>query len=233
MHGANGRRLTTLFLALGLILPAGCRRFDVGPSWLPFQNESDDDIVGVTLPQEKVGRLRSLASNSAYATPQQKQETSVELARSLATEEDLTIRIEIVRALGEFPGAEADLALSKALSDSESDVRVAACEVWGKRGDAEAVQQLSSILSGDIDKDVRLAAARALGHSKSPAAIAALGTMLEDKDPAMRYRAVLSLREITGRDFDSDVRRWQEYVKNGSPQPAESTSVAQRFRSIF
>ena len=233
MDGVNGRRFATWSLLCCLLATAGCNRFDVGPSWLPFRDEVPDNLPGVVAPQERIDKLRELAENAASADAQQRQQTSAELARSLATEEDPSIRVEIVRALGEFPGAQTDSALRGALSDSDPDVRVVACEVWGRRGDADSAALLGAILAGDVNKDVRLAAARALGQSKDPAAIAALGSALEDKNPAMQYRAVMSLREVTGKDFDQDVKRWREYVKSGSAQPDPSISVAERFRSMF
>jgi HEAT repeat protein len=92
---------------------------------------------------------------------------------------------------------------------------------------------LGGVLTGDIDKDVRLAAARALGHTKHPTAVAALGDVLEDDDPAMQVRAVKSLRKITGEDLGNDVNRWRQYVKRELPQPDNPTSIAERLRRLF
>ncbi len=105
------------------------------------------------------------------------------------------------------------------MSDADTHVRVAACEAWGKRGDAEAVKLLAEALRSDVDADVRLAAAKALGETKNPEAVAALGEALSDADPAMQYRAVLSLERVTGKDLGNDVSRWQQYVK-GEHEPA-------------
>lgn len=233
MDGATGKPFAVMFLVLWALLAAGCAEMDLVPSWMPFQDQPDEDLAGIPSPHEKIERLRKLGGSAGWANQQQKQQTSVELARSLAAEEDPTIRLEIVRALGEYPGAESDSVLEAALSDPDADVRAAACEAWGKRGDARAARLLSGILGGDIDKDVRLAAARALGRSKDPTAVAALGTALEDKDPAMQYRAVLSLRRLTGQDFGNDVNRWRQYVNSGPPQPAEPISMAERIRAWF
>ena len=43
-----------------------------------------------------------------------------------------------------------------------------------------------------------------------------LGEALADADPAMQYRAVLSLKKVTGKDLGNDVDRWQQYVKGRS-----------------
>ncbi len=234
MDGVTGKRfLVLLFLGFLALSVAGCAEFGKAPSWMPFQEKPDDDLAGIPSPYERIEKLRKLGQKAAWASAEQRQQVSRELAQSYAAEADPTIRAETVRTLGEFPGAAADEALRTALSDPDPDVRVVACETWGQRGDATAAELLGGILSGDVDQDVRLAAARALGRCKDPAAVATLGAALEDKDPAMQYRAVLSLREVTGENFDNDVNRWRQYVKNGSAEPAESISLADRVRAMF
>ena len=48
----------------------------------------------------------------------------------------------------------------------------------------------------------------------------------------MQYRAVLSLKQATGKDLGNNVERWQQYVKGESPQQP-APSVADRARSLF
>ena len=88
------------------------------------------------------------------------------------------------------------------------------------------------MLRADVNPDVRLAAAKALGETKSPEAVPALGEALTDTDPAMQYRAVLSLQKVTGKDLGNDVGRWQQYVKGQQPT-ATSPSLAERFLRLF
>ena len=140
------------------------------------------------------------------------------------------VRSEILRALAAYGGPAAEPVLRVAVNDPDADVRVVACGLWGKRGDAEAAKLLGGVLNSDIDKDVRMAAARALGQSHDPAAVAALGTALEDADPAMQNRAMIALRQVSGQNLGNDVDRWRQYVKNGTIKPAESPSFAERLR---
>jgi len=83
---------------------------------------------------------------------------------------------------------------------------------------------LVGVLNGDIEHDVRMAAARALGQSHEQVAVMALGNALDDKDPAMQYRAVISLRQITGQDLGNDVNKWREYVKSGKLAPVQAST---------
>jgi HEAT repeat protein len=149
----------------------------------------------------------------------------------LPKERDALIRVEVVRALQKYQTPTASAAIVSAMKDQETDVRVAACEALGRRGGPELVTVLVGALRGDVDVDVRLAAARALGQSHDPAAIQALGGALDDKDPAMQYRAVLSLKSATGKDFGNDVKRWQQYVKGEMPDTAPS--LAERMQNMF
>ena len=136
--------------------------------------------------------------------------------------------------MGEYPSPPGDGILRAAVGDSDNDVRTAACEAWGKRNTSEAPLALAGVLNGDIDQDVRLAAARALGETHEQAAIAALANALEDKSVAMQWRAVLSLKQITGQDLGNNVNKWREYAKNNKLTPYQPpTSLAERLQHLF
>ena len=55
--------------------------------------------------------------------------------------------------------------LSVAIKDTDVDVRIVVCNLWGKRNDAKAAAVLSDVLTSDSDHDVRMAAARGLTNS--------------------------------------------------------------------
>ena len=231
MIGASSRRFLLMLCGLTVSMAAGCADLEL-PSWVPFQGPASDVVPGVTAPRERVEKLKKLSEASATATPEQRQQVSEQLATSIKTEKDPLIRLEIIRTLGRYPGPTADAILKAALADSEARVRVIACEAWGKRSDAQAVALLAETLRSDVDADVRLAAATALGETKSPAAVAPLGEALADSDPAMQYRAVLSLKQATGKDLGESVERWQQYVKGELPKDS-TPSLAERVRRLF
>jgi len=203
------------------------------PTWVPFQGPRSDTVPGVVTPAEKITQLKKLSSEAAKSDPQTKHQVVGQLVTGIRSETDALIRAETIRTLGDYPDPSADAVLKAALNDPDADVRIAACEAWGKRGDAQAAGLLAPILSSDVNQDVRLSAARALGKIKDQQAIAALGEVLTDSNPAMQYQAVLSLKEITGADLGNNVDRWRQYVQEQHPQPPQPASMADRMKKIF
>ena len=108
---------------------------------------------------------------------------------------------------------------------------MAACDAWAERGGDEAVQLLSHRYQTDTDIDVRLQAVRMLCAVKEEAAIPALARALEDPDPAVQFRAVASLKKVSGRDLGEDVNRWRAWVSDPASEP--EWSMAETFRKIF
>jgi HEAT repeat protein len=157
----------------------------------------------------------------------------LDLTNAIRSEEDPIIRAEIITTLAHYDGSTVDRVLKAALQDPDPDVRVAACRAWGRRGGSVAIELLTTAMTSDVEIDVRLAAAKALGRLKDPAAVAPLGKLLEDPDPAMQYAAASALREVTGQDFGADLNQWRQYVKGENPRPAGPTSVAERLRHMF
>jgi HEAT repeat protein len=224
------RRIVLVALGLLTIVPTGCADM---PAWVPFQGPRSDVLPGVVTPAEKISQLRKLSDDAGKSDQPTKHKVVEQLVTSIRTETDPLIRVEIIRTLGNYPDPAADQVLTSALSDPDSDVRITACDSWGKRGDVQAAALLTPLLASDVNRDVRLAAARALGKVKNQQAIDALGDVLTDSDPAMQYRAVLSLREITGQDLGSNVDHWRQYVKDGQAKPAQPASMADRFKRMF
>jgi HEAT repeat protein len=225
---ANGRRTVWLLCGLLAATLAGCADMDFLPAWFPFQGPVSDTIPGLVTPAERKAELQKLSEASVSATAEEKARISQQLAESIRAEKDPSIRIEIIRALGRYPGPAADAILKAALGDADTHVRVVACEAWGTRvGDAQAVRLLSEAARSDVDPDVRLAAVRALGETKNPQTLPALTEALNDpRDPAMQYCAMLSLKQVTGKNLGDNIGAWQQYVK--SLQGPSTPSVAER-----
>ncbi len=232
MNDSPGKSFPTVILCLVLASVVGCagKTYRIGKMTIwPIGGPITDEVPGVTPPQERIRQLREVAKAALSATPEEQEKTSAELAGQYASEEDPLIRIELVRAVAPYRTTSADMMLHKAVADSDSDVRRAACDAWGQRGGKDATTVLSETLGRDSDLDVRLAAARALGETRDSAAVAALGLALDDPDPAMQFRAVSSLQQVTGNDLGNDVGAWRQYVKGEVPQSQPPTIVQRWF----
>jgi HEAT repeat protein len=157
---------------------------------------------------------------------------SLEIAQLIRTETDAIVRAQMIRTIGVCNSGVADKVTAAGMSDSDSRVRIAACEALGVRGGAEQVRLLGAALSSDTDIDVRLAAARALGEAKDPAAAQALAAALEDSNPALQVRGIRSLEKVTQKDFGNDVAAWRQHLRGETPQP-RTQSIAARFRQLW
>jgi HEAT repeat protein len=217
-------------LVWGLLLGlGGCSATDWNlMAWMnpqPTPNPS-----GEATPAESIAELRRLAQSAAKESPEEQQRMSALLAQSLRNELDPLVRAQTVRTLGAYRTTSADVGLVAGLADTDSDVRIAACETWGKRGGAEAAKRLTEIVATDTDIDVRLAATRGLGMVGDASAIEGLSLALDDPNPAMQYRAVRSLEKVTGRYHGQDVAAWKADLEDGQVDPP---SLAERLRQLF
>jgi len=235
MHGYPVKLPIIMVFCLGVMVWTGCRGPGLGRklSFWPFRRQTTDTVPGVASPADRIATLRKMGEKAAWAKPAEQERISSELAAAFQGETDPLVRIEIVRALSGYRTSAAASVLSAAAGDSDADVRVAACQALGKQGGPEAAAKLSEVLGSDLDMDVRLTAAKALGDTGDAGAVAALGEALEDRDPAMQYLAVQSLRKVTGQDLGNDVGRWRQYVKGELPARPEPISLAERIRRLF
>jgi len=176
-----------------------------------------------------------MAELAAKNGPAEQQRIATQLSEMYPHEVDPVIRGAIVRALGSFPSPVAMRILVQALKDKDADIRAASCQAIGKQGGPEAAATVRGVLAGDVDVDVRLAAVKGLGETKNrePATLAALGTALDDRNPAMQYQAVSALRRISPQDLGNDVQQWRAYVKGEPPVSAQPVSLSERMPNLF
>jgi hypothetical protein len=228
-----------IFAGLIAVVLGGCNGLS-GPNrgwaslpWSKKPAETPDKGTGITPPYQRMAELRELEKTGPSKSPDEQQRIGRQLAEQFRTEEDPLIRTQMVRTLTQFKTDEACALLRDAMDDNSTDVRIAACRAWGARKGPEAIELLGKRTADDTNVDVRLAAVRALGETGNPGAVPKLAFALEDTDPALQYRAVLSLRKITGKDLGNDVNRWRQYVKGETPATPRPTSIAERFRRLF
>jgi HEAT repeat protein len=181
-------------------------------------------------PKMRVEALEQFAMRSTLSDTPEQREITDQLARQMQVEPDPLVRQAVVRAIAEFRTPMAQQVLEAGLSDENEAVRIACCKALGQRAEAVSVKSLANALRADEEIDVRLAAAEALGKIKSPEAVQAIRVALDDRDPAMQYAGVQSMKSITGQDYGPDVQAWRQIAAGGTPPAVEAPSLAERLR---
>jgi HEAT repeat protein len=218
-----------VFVLLASLTLTGCA------SWSPWNSREK-----AARDQEKYGftadtRIKKLAERSKIVksgSTQNQLEFTQDLVRMMLEEHDPSVRSKILETAAEYDTAAATAICAGAMQDPNEMVRIRACDVWAKRGGAEAVQLLATRFQTDADLDVRLRALKMLGKLKDKQAIPVLARALEDGDPAVQYRAVASLKQVSGRDLGNDVNAWREWAADPDANKAE-WSIAEGFRQLF
>ena len=164
------RRGVICWLIFGLLTAGLCGCDQKLPTWYPFASPVVNEH-GIATPTQRIKSLRELAKKAPETTdPGQRESICLELAQQIRKEPDSGLRGEILRTLAAYGGPTANAVLHVAVKDTDAEVRVIVCNLWGRRNDAEAVKVLTDVLGSDSDRDVRMAAAGGLGHSHDPAA---------------------------------------------------------------
>lgn len=225
---ARSRRpamLVALF-ATGLVSLVGCMNGRTMELRNPFESAPPAYKTQYGLaPAQKVDRLRVLTDQVARMDATQQSNVCQELITTLKKERDPILRRELVKALGAVPLPQAAEGLHFAAEDDYTQVRIAACEAWGRRNDPQASGALAAILAEDGDVDVRLAASEALARRPQGESIPHLAATLEDRDPAVQLATMEALRNATGADIRDDVNEWLAFLNARSPVNPVSPSI--------
>ena len=209
-----------LLIWLLCMLPSGCSLLPPTVR-LPFEAEDPAEARFLTT-SERIESIRELKTAAAQLTPADQLRYSEGLAKTFQTEPNAMVRLELARTLGAFATPAAEHALIMGTRDGETRIRMACCEMLAERPGDEPLRTLTDIVANDQDVDTRLAAVRALGVRRDAKAVPALAVALEDRDPALQYRAVESLREVTGKDVGNDVKDWIALVHGETVAPPPS-----------
>lgn len=223
--------LVTTLLFAATIASFGCVENPLYQMW--YRKEwQQDEKYGATF-RTKLDELAELRDGADALSPAEQTRLATQMSRVIASDPSPLYRVQLVRTLAEFETPVAAEGLKTALKDDDANVRVAACEAWSRRGGEQAVQVLAGVVGSDTDLDVRLAATRELAKFPQQSAVTALGLALNDSDPALQYRAVQSLKAVTGQELGDDVPAWREYIASGRTITRDEPSVAERLRNLF
>ena len=127
------------------------------------------------------------------------------VARSV-TDPSPTVRLEAVAGLASRKGGRAGSMLAKAIdSENEQEVQFAILSALGRVATPEAVQKLSKaaeaasgIFSTRKNVGLRVAAVQALGEARTPGALTALQSLVNDKDKDVKEAVAKTLLLLRG-----------------------------------
>ncbi len=230
------RRVTwTRCVIMGVVVclvTAGCAEmtiFDSVSLPRPFRRDPVVDLSRFgTPPAEEAERIVELATLAARMEPDRQQQMVDQLRAKLGQESDPLLRRALVRGLAKISHPSATTGLETAAQDSAKIVRFAVAQALQERGGQKSLEVLGRMASEDADLDIRLAAARSLTRMNDPAAVQALAVGLHDEDPAVQFRAMQSLKEVTGQDLGDDVLAWRQYMETQATQPDGKALLSQK-----
>jgi hypothetical protein len=224
-------------------LTAGCMSSSGEKEKKVWFQPRTDNIPGILKPSERVAMIRTKGINGQKSDPETQKELLEQLLEEYVNSPDPIIRQEVVTASAKIfasssePGR-SDLGLSKgfdlvkaaAMRDEDPFVRREACRVIASWEKPESAVVLRHVVRNDADKDVQLQAAQSLSKFDDRETIETLGSLLDNRTPALRYQAMQSLKTCTKQDYGNDVHRWKQYLAGDIPDPAHGVSLAERLR---
>lgn len=210
-------------MSLVALVAMGCA------SW-PFHAKERTSIL---TPGMRMSAIQEMGARAEEIDSTEQARLAEQLATQIQTEPDPLVRKAIQEAIAEYSTPLAGQVLLAGLSDDDLDVRLACCQKLGQRAEVTSIAKLKIVIENDDELDARLAAVDALGNIASPESVSALSIAVNDRDPAMQYAAIQSLRAVSGLDLGNDVRAWRDYAAGKQPQvsPPTEVSVAERIKS--
>ena len=208
-------KFVLFLLVAGCILTTGCAE---GPLWqtghfVPWaKNQWEEENKTAATLQSRQRELDQMVQQASSVS--QIEQTANRLGEISSRDPVLLIRLHAVSLLGQINHPTAMKHLKTATTDADSRIRIAAIHALSQMSADIAIPQLQEVIGSDTDVDVRLSATKALGNFSEPSAAAALSIALADNNPAIQYRAIESLKTITGQKLGTDVVAWQNYLGN-------------------
>ncbi|MDB5332515.1 MAG: putative lyase [Phycisphaerales bacterium] len=127
-------------------------------------------------------------------------------------DKDASVRATALRTSNRARDSKATPVFIKSLEDPNEWVRLEAAKALVNVPDVEAAAPLSKILGNrEENRDVRIAAADALKHYRTLAAVRALTSALNEREFGISWQARNSLKYLTARDYGFDESAWLAY----------------------
>jgi len=244
-----------LWFGLLLFGTIGCATDNAFLAKLPLFEANSDKIPELTSPRERQEQIREKGKRGANAPDNIKETLVAQLMVEYRTSPDPNMRREAVDAMAKIPHPKRDFYMKEMLKDDDPFIRISVLEAIGKSFNGERSELIDIMIDRmktDPDKDVRLRATEIIGavgetcsgrgkkvfaRSSTPDSEqakrieSALGDILLDKVPAIRFQAMKSLHLVSGKDYGENINRWLAYIqytKEEIPAAPKERSLAEK-----
>ncbi len=210
------------FVIIAFLCVTGCQQLtpfnwnSINPTTSYPEWQNDDKYM--TTWNDKHRDLSKLRENAAGMSHTKQVSHATALSSQIKQEQVPVVRREMVRALVAFPVVEAEAGLEFAITDEDADIRVIACQAWGKRQSDRAFKLLLETWRSDTEVDVRVAAIQAIGNFNGEEVYAELIKALSDRDPAVQFAGIQGFRKFSGEDWGEDPETWIAWTKGERPE---------------
>ena len=246
------RFLNTFWFGLLLFGCVGCATDNEFIAKIPLFEARSDKIPGLTPPYDRKKQIQEKGERGAKVPDAEKEILVAQLMVEYRTSPDQNMRREAVDAMAKIPHPKRDFYMKEMLKDDDPFIRISVLEAIGKTFNGERSELIGILIDrmkADMDKDVRLRATEILGPIGAACAgrgskstfprdseqarriESALGDVLIDKIPAMRYQAMRSLHQVSGKDYGENINRWLAYIqytKGETDAPPPERSFAEK-----
>jgi hypothetical protein len=175
----------------------------------PEPSESVAKMEDADFPDLRISGIHELVSR-----PWGKQPPYTERYAQIADDDpDHLVRATAIRAMNRSRYDQEPDVLVRGLEDRHELVRLEAAKALSNAWAPEAAAKLRSLVetTGET-REVRLAAADALRHDRTPETFRTLVTLLADRDFGVAWTARRSLRRMTGQDFRYSEADWTGWL---------------------
>ena len=153
-----------------------------------FGADSVEPLIAVV--KDWTGRPAELRVVCVDILGEIKDKRAVPVIIDTLTDNRMTMRYNAARALGNIGDKKAAPALIKLLDDKDWQVRFYAVEALGKIGDKSAINPVASIMTKDLNKEVRLAGIKCLYQVDGKTQYKSVMESFSDTEPSIRSYAV-------------------------------------------
>ena len=233
----------------------GCATDNEFLAKMPLFEANSDKIPGLMPPRDRIKLIREKGERGAKATDSEKEILVAQLMVEYRTSPDPNMRRESVDAMAKIPHLKRDFYMKEMLRDNDPFIRISVLEAVGQsfNGErSELIDILIDCMKADLDKDVRLRATEILGavgetcsgrgkkvfarssvpdFEQTKRIESALGDILLDRVPALRFQAMKSLHQVTGKDYGENINNWLAYIqytKEEIPAPPRERSFTEK-----